>query len=191
VRGDQTDDYRDISNGTALLMRLELDGVDVGTRWQELADLSAARTQDGCLIFADLHYMLALTGDGRTADAARLVARIRRDAEICGDTAQQRMAKPGLEAALGLAAFGAGHFDQAFDHLSLARDTMQLAGGSHAQRDVFERMTIDAGLRAGKFEQTGMILDQRQVLRGHTQDGYGVARRALIEASRAPSVAAQ
>ena len=191
VRSDQTDDYRDISNGTALLMRLELEGVNVGTRWQELADLSAARTQDGCLIFADLHYMLALTGDGRTADAARLVARIRRDAEICGDTAQQRMAKPGLEAALGLAAFGAGQFDEAFNHLSRARDTMQLAGGSHAQRDVFERMTIDAGLRAGKFEQAGAILDQRHVLRGHTQDGYGVARQAMIEASRAPSVAAQ
>ncbi|PCH65669.1 MAG: tetratricopeptide repeat protein 38 family protein, partial [Rhodobacteraceae bacterium] len=75
VRADHTDDYRDISNGTALLMRLELNGVNVGPRWQELADLSAARTEDGCLIFADLHYMLALTGDGRTTDAARLVAR--------------------------------------------------------------------------------------------------------------------
>lgn len=191
VRADHTDDYRDISNGTALLMRLELNGVDVGTRWQELADLSAARTEDGCLIFADLHYLLALTGDGRTTDAARLVARIRRDAELSGDTAQQRMAKPGLAAALGLQAFGDGQYDVAFGHLVQARDTMQLAGGSHAQRDIFERMTIDAGIRAGQFDRAGAILDQRQLLRGNTEDGYAAARRVLIEASRAASFAAQ
>ena len=62
IRADKTDDYRDISNATSLLMRLELEGVDVGPRWHELADLAEARTDDGCLVFADLHYMLALTG---------------------------------------------------------------------------------------------------------------------------------
>ena len=191
IRADQTDDYRDISNGTALLMRLELEGVNVGTRWQELADLSAARTEDGSLIFADLHYLLALTGDGRDADAARLVARIRRDAQAPTDTTSQRMAQPGLDAALGLQAFGEGHFAQAFGHLVRARDTMQLAGGSHAQRDVFERMTIDAGLRAGLFEQAGAVLDQRQALQGHNEDGYAAARRSLIETARARSVPAQ
>lgn len=191
VRADQTDDYRDISNGTALLMRLELEGVDVGDRWQELADLSAARTEDGCLIFADLHYMLALTGDGREADAAQLIARIRRDAQGGAGTTCERMAKPGLEAVLGLQAFGESRFAEAFGHLAKARDTMQLAGGSHAQRDVFERITIDAGLRAGLLEQAGHMLDQRLALRGHREDGYGAARRALIEAARIHSVPAQ
>ncbi|PCH72619.1 MAG: hypothetical protein COC12_05925 [Rhodobacteraceae bacterium] len=101
------------------------------------------------------------------------------------------MAKPGLEAVLGLQAFGDGQYDAAFGHLVQARDTMQLAGGSHAQRDIFERMTIDAGIRAGQFDRAGAILDQRQVLRGHTEDGYAAARRDLIEASRAASFAAQ
>lgn len=32
VRGDRTDDYRDIANASSLLMRLELDGVCVGAR---------------------------------------------------------------------------------------------------------------------------------------------------------------
>jgi tetratricopeptide (TPR) repeat protein len=191
VRADRTDDYRDISNGTAMLMRLELEGVDVGDRWQELADLSAARTMDGCLIFADLHYMLALTGDRRQVDAAQLIARIRRDAQGGSGTACERMAKPGLEAVLGLQAFGDGQFGEAFGHLARARDTMQLAGGSHAQRDVFERVTIDAGLRAGLIDEAGHMLDQRLALRGHREDGYGAARRALIEAARTHSVPAQ
>ncbi|MCY4179783.1 MAG: tetratricopeptide repeat protein, partial [Litoreibacter sp.] len=65
IRQDKTDDYRDISNATSLLQRLELDGHDVGERWEELAELSANRTEDGQLIFADLHYLLALIGGER------------------------------------------------------------------------------------------------------------------------------
>ncbi len=188
IRADHTDDYRDISNGTALLMRLELEGVDIGNRWEEMAELSAARTNDGCLIFADLHYLLALTGDGRKTDAAHLIARIRDDAQSAHDTTSRRMARPGLEAALGLQAFSDARYGEAFGHLCDARATMQLAGGSHAQRDVFERMTIDAGLRAGMFEQAGALLDQRQALHGHREDGYAAARRALIDpALRVPA----
>jgi tetratricopeptide (TPR) repeat protein len=46
VRKDKTDDYRDISNATSLLMRLELEGVCVGNRWEELSELCANRTED-------------------------------------------------------------------------------------------------------------------------------------------------
>ena len=37
VRGEKTDDYLDVSNGVAMLQRLEDRGVDVGARWRELA----------------------------------------------------------------------------------------------------------------------------------------------------------
>ena len=186
IRKDHTDDYRDISNGTALLMRLELEGVDVGNRWEELADLSAARTEDGSLVFADLHYLLALNGDGRQADATRLVRRICHDGQTGTSETARRMATPGAEAALGLQAFGEARYAQAFAHLARARPAMQLAGGSHAQRDVFERMTIDAGLRAGLLDQAEHILNERQAQRGGTEDGYCAARRDLIAAGRGP-----
>ncbi len=184
VRKDRTDDYRDISNGTSLLMRLELDGVDVGHRWEELAELSAARTEDGCLIFADLHYLLALTGDKRPEATQQLVARIHRDANTRPCEVGQRMAAPGCAAASGLEAFGEGDYATAFTHLLHARKDMQLAGGSHAQRDVFERLTIDAGLRAGRLDDAERILDDRLARRGGGEDGYTAARRALIAAGR-------
>jgi len=184
IRADRTDDYRDISNAASLLMRLDLDGVDVGARWEELAAISERRTEDGCLIFADLHYALALVGGGRDVALGRLMARIARDAGRRATESDGRMAEPGLAAAAGLAAFGAGDHATAFRHLRAARGTMQRAGGSHAQRDVFERMTIDAGLRAGFLDAAAALLDERARRRGGTEDGYAAARRAMIGESR-------
>lgn len=156
----------------------------MGNRWEELSELCANRTEDGSLIFADLHYLLALSGRNRQAETRRLVSRIHADAKARNTEAQERMATPGCDAANGLEAFGDGHYAQAFTHLSRARSTMQLAGGSHAQRDVFERMTIDAGLRAGEFDAVEAILDDRRAKRAGGEDNYALARRSLISQAR-------
>ncbi|WP_282091391.1 tetratricopeptide repeat protein [Epibacterium ulvae] len=186
VRKDKTDDYRDISNATSLLMRLELEGVSVGNRWEELSELCANRTEDGCLIFADLHYLLALAGRDQKTATKRMISRIQQDAKNRSNEAHDRMATPGCDAALGLEAFGDGDYATAFSRLHAARSSMQLAGGSHAQRDVFERMTIDAGLRAGDFDTVETILDDRRAKRDGGEDNYALARRALIAEARNP-----
>ncbi len=180
VRAERTDDFRDISNAASLLCRMELNGLDIGDRWDELAALSADRTEDGCLIFADLHYLLALIGGDRREAQADLMGRIRRDAAVAGSEMTQRMARPGLSAAQGLEAFGRGSYAEAFVNLSAARPAMPLAGGSHAQRDVFERLTIDAGLRAGFHDEAGALLEDRRMRRGGHEDGYFASRRTLI-----------
>ncbi len=186
IRADHTDDYRDISNATSLLMRLELEGIDVGNRWDELADTSAARTDDGSLIFADLHYLLALIGGRRDDAAATLVARIAADGVRSNTEMDMRMANPGTAAAMGLEAFGEGDYATAFRGLSKARRHMQLAGGSHAQRDVFERLTIDAGIRAGAMDDALGILNQRTTRRAGRDDRFATSRRAMIEARPTP-----
>lgn len=180
IRKDKTDDYRDISNATSLLSRLELDGVNVGHRWEELADLSENRTQDGCLIFADLHYLMALVHEDR-ADAVRdITARLARDAQDHGSDLGQTMADPGLAAAAGLEAFGDANYKAAFLNLSKARDSLQLAGGSHAQRDVFERLTIDSAIRGGYLHEAKGILNERCAKRDGAQDRYAAVRFEMI-----------
>ncbi|WP_102110058.1 tetratricopeptide repeat protein [Oceaniglobus roseus] len=184
IRAEKTDDYRDIANATSLLMRLELEGVDVGARWGELADLAARRTEDGCLVFADLHYLLALVGDGREGAATALMRRLHRDARAGRGDLARAMARPGLSAAAGLEAFGDGRYDIAFLNLAQARRTMQAAGGSRAQRDLFERLTIDAGIRAGFLDEAETILRDRTERRGGREDAYAAARHRLIFAAR-------
>ncbi len=183
IRHDKTDDYRDIANATSLLMRLELEGVDVGDRWEELADHAENRTSDGCLIFADLHYMMALGAAGRFDATSELTLRFTIDARKGGDMSL-RVADPGLRAIAGLHSFAEGRFDTAFLNLDAARTRMQTIGGSHAQRDVFERMTIDAGLRAGFVDRVQEIVSERLAARAGNQDRFTATRMAALDRAR-------
>ena len=55
-----TEFFLDVQNGASLLKRLELLGVDVGERWEPLAEYARKRVNDHVLAFTDLHSLMAL-----------------------------------------------------------------------------------------------------------------------------------
>ncbi|MEM6846473.1 MAG: tetratricopeptide repeat protein [Pseudomonadota bacterium] len=173
IRSESTDDYRDIANAVSLLARLEADGVDVGERWEELACLAEQRMNDGCIPFADLHYLLALLAAGRDAAADQLIARMASGAD--GSEFGAVAADCGAVAGGGLAAMRRGKHDEAFQGLIAARHALTKIGGSHAQRDVFERLTIDAALRAGRCDQARALVQERAQRRG-AYDSFSMKR---------------
>lgn len=179
IRREKTDDYRDIANAASLLARLELEGVDVAERWEELATLSENRVEDGCVVFADLHYLLALGGAGRDQAGARLIGALRRSAEqrigCMGDVADAA----GLSAAEGLNAFARGDYARAYAALGQAAPALHRIGGSHAQRDVFDRIRIEAALRCGLLAEARRAVQDRMRRRG-ALDGYAETRLARI-----------
>ncbi|WP_428699453.1 tetratricopeptide repeat protein [Stappia sp.] len=178
IRAERTDDYRDISNAASLLVRLEIEGANVGGRWEELARLSEGRVDDRCNIFADLHYLMALEGGDRREAADHLLASLGAHAEE--ETDMGRVAgAAGLPAARGLEAYGRGNFFSAFHHLDQARPALRSVGGSHAQRDVFERLAVEAALRAGLAGDAERVLRERLALRG------GLDRFAEVRLERA------
>ncbi|SET23374.1 tetratricopeptide repeat protein 38 family protein [Oceanicella actignis] len=181
---DRTDDYRDIANAASLLMRLELEGVDVGARWEALGELCARRVDDGQVMFADLHYLLSLTRAGRAAEAEALSARIARDAERLDHDQHEVAALAALPAAQALLAFRNGDHARAHAAFARAAPRMQALGGSHAQRDVFERLAVEAALRAGLLDEAEAMLARRAARRG-AEDGYCARRRQAIAARRA------
>jgi tetratricopeptide (TPR) repeat protein len=187
IRADKTDDYRDIANAASLLSRLELEGISVGDRWEELAVLAERRATDGCLAFADLHYMLALCGGARDEAAVALIARMQATQRSAGE-AQAVISHPGLHIAQGLHAFSGGEYSSAWMHLRAGRADLQAIGGSHAQRDVFDRITIEAALRGGYMEAAEGLIHDRMTRRAGMADGYATARLALIDSSRAQAV---
>lgn len=184
IRKDKTDDYPDISNATSVLLRLEFEGVDVGNRWQELSDLSSARTDDNCVAFADLHYMMAFCGNFDEKPATQLLQNMQSAETSHHNELASIIHKPGVLAATGLEAFRDQNFTLAHDCLAKARPTLQAIGGSHAQRDVFERLAIESALRGGLTTQAKSLLQERDLHRGY-KDGYSESRwRAIKTNSR-------
>jgi len=189
VRPKPTDDFRDISNAASLLLRLGIEGVDVGDRWEELGAFSAARTDDGCIVFADLHYLLALNATGRTQEATNLTARIARDVATIEHDQHEVCALTGNAAARGLLSFRAGHYTAAARDLHAALHFMPRMGGSHAQRDVCWRLAVEAHLRCGDCIGAEGLLARRVLERG-AEDGYTARRRHQIAQRRSDLAAA-
>ncbi len=131
---------QDQIGAVSLLARLECAGLDVGTRWHELAEWLAPRTADQVLPFLDLQYLYGLARAGR-AEAAVLLDNIQRHAVESGAgegaLTWQRVALP---AAHGLLAHAHGQWRDAVTHLEQALPGLAAIGGSHAQRDLFVRL---------------------------------------------------
>jgi tetratricopeptide (TPR) repeat protein len=179
VRPESTDDLLDISNAVSLLWRLEQEGVDVGNRWQELAERATAHIGDHLLTFGDVHYAMALAAAGRVEDASRLLGSMARYAAESGETEAAVAREPGLALARAVLAHRRGDFDTVADALAAERAVIRRIGGSHAQRDLFEEMLIDAALRAGRAEQARALLAERLERRPRNAWGWRHYAEAL------------
>lgn len=139
-------DYRDLANCASLLYRLARLGVDVGSRWERLADLAEARSGDHLLGFADAHYLLAMLGAERPQAAERFVASMRSalSARIDHDGLVGRCV--GIPLCEGMLARSLGTPDRALMLWLPVATRLQRLGGSHAQRQLFDMMALDAAL---------------------------------------------
>lgn len=166
IRAEPTDDYRDIANGASLLARLDYAGVDVGSRWEELASRAEGRIHDGRLVFADLHYTLSLLGAGHQGGAETIARTLAEDAHLHPSGERREAARNGALAAFGLIAFSEGDYAEAARLLGAARSGLVAIGGSHAQRDVFEQAYAESLIRAGNLDRAADTLSDRLARRG-------------------------
>jgi hypothetical protein len=183
IRAEKTDDYRDFSNAASLLSRLELEGVETGNRWQELIEIAESRIEDGSVVFADLHYLLALC-HSQTRNADALVARMKGTAQAAQDDMARVAAHPGVDAAKAVSAFGCGNYAAAHAAFQRAVPELVAIGGSHAQRDVFVRLAIEAAIQCRSLDAAEGLIQKRIALRG-AGDGFARRRISHIAALRA------
>jgi tetratricopeptide (TPR) repeat protein len=177
-------------DATALLWRLALEGVDVGDRWESVADNWESRleVERGHYGFNDLHAMLAFVSAGRTAAAGRLQLELHATALEGRASAAMTARDVALPLALGVRAFARQDFDAAVGHIEPTRDTAHRFGGSHAQRDLISLTLIEAARRAGRPRLARHVLAERQVLKP-TAWSERMARRIANEDSRVPAAA--
>lgn len=136
----QDDFYLDLCNAASLLLRLEAAGQDVGDRWQPLVEVAERHVQDTELVFASLHYLMPLL-KARSAAADDLLATLRRWA--ASNTTQGRIVRDvALNVAEFLSALNAGDRPRASALHAAFRADLHRIGGSHAQRELFDIISI-------------------------------------------------
>jgi len=178
VRASETEDYRDIANAVSLLWRLEQRGVAVGARWRELADKAALRLGDPSLVFASLHHLLALVGDGRDTAAETLLRSLHLQARRRPGTQSAVLEAIGIALAEAVLAAQRRHYSRVVDLLYPIRHRIALIGGSNAQRDIVAQLLIDAAIAAGRRSEARILLDERADLR--LRCNWGATRAALL-----------
>ena len=141
----QSEEYLDLCNDVALLARLELKGVDVGDRWQALADKIEKNADTRSLAFIDAHYVLALAAAGRSARVEALLKDLQRYAREGTETTARVTAEVGMPLCEAMAAWRAGDLAQVKTKLGAVRDRVIRVGGSHTQRDLFTQILAAAG----------------------------------------------
>lgn len=142
----------ELVDGSAMLWRLALRGIDVGDRWQALADrwaASMAQCERSQYAFNDLHAMLAFVGAGREAEAQQVLAK-QEAALAAGDDNVGFLRDVGFDATRAIHAFGQGRYDEAVQRLRPLRSQAARFGGSHAQRDLIDQTLIASADRAGQ-----------------------------------------
>ena len=178
----QPDLYIDVQNAASMLFRLELLGVDVGERWNEIADKAEARIGD-CLSA----FTLAALDDGARRDRARRrgAAHARRR---CGRSAQARgpctrivrdVALPVCEAVL---AHRRGEHARAVDLMRPVLADMHQLGGSHAQQDVLMQLFLDSAVKADCADDVAILAQASRGMQRRRRSATrgGPAIRALM-----------
>jgi tetratricopeptide (TPR) repeat protein len=151
---------QDQIGAASLLARMELAGIDVEDRWKDVADHIALRGADTTLPFLTMQYLYAL---GRSNDpmADTLISAIKQKASA-PSFEQEVWRNVALPACEGLLAYTRGDFETAVRELGHALPRMAEIGGSHAQRDLFEQVHLDALMKTERLAQAQQVLEMRR-----------------------------
>ena len=166
-----------LTHASALLWRLDTLGVDVADRWRALLPRWQGHADGRCLVFADLHAIMAELRAGKEVAAERRIATMRQTA-ASNDEAASTYGEVGVPIAEGLLAFHRGAYAAAVTYLLPARFELWRIGGSHAQRDVIDWTLTEAALRANQRPVALSLAHERLSLRPRSQINRTFLHRA-------------
>jgi hypothetical protein len=148
-----------LADASALLWRLQLRNVDVGRRWQALAD-SWEMHSLAARPFYVVHAMMAFAATGRTAVAARIIEALpHTDAKGASQSLpEEALAPPFCQALL---AFARSDYPACVEWLKRVRHIAHRCGGSLAQCDLIHLTFTEAALRGRKSRLARALVAER------------------------------
>ncbi|MBK7234168.1 MAG: tetratricopeptide repeat protein [Sterolibacteriaceae bacterium] len=177
IYGERSPLVLDMVDASAVLWRMHLRGIELGDRWQPVADAWEPVAAAGAYAFNDAHAMMAFASAGRPKAAQRVLDAQERALRGPGDNALFTGAV-GAAVTRAIKAFGDGDYGQCVRRLRPVRDIAQRFGGSHAQRDVIGLTLIEAALRDGQFPLARALAAERIDLKPTSPAGNALLQRA-------------
>ncbi len=171
------DKYEEL-DAAALLWRLKLMNVDVGDRWQELADKWSGSVEDTLYAFNDVHAMMSFVSAGRQQAAQRMLNANERYCEHASDANVAMSREIGIPFLRALQDFHLELYDDCVERLLPVRYRTHRLGGSFAQRDMIGWTLLEAALRAGRFELALALAHERCGLKPSSPQNWRMAARA-------------
>ncbi len=154
-----------MTDGTALLWRVRLDGAHEPLPWRSLADLAAGVSRPGYL-FGECHAALAYAACGDEAALTKLMDGLRAlDAK--GNPIAGRVVLPLVQ---GAAAFAAGDHAGALAHFEPVESEMHRIGGSHAQWELYEETMVVCYLELARYDDALRLVRRRLARRASPRD---------------------
>lgn len=179
IRASRSKVALDMLDAAALLWRLYLRGVELGARWDELAELYAAQAEDAYYAFDDMHAMMCFVATGREKDAERLIRAQTRLVESGRGSNAMMTREVGLPVCRALLASARGDYATTIELLMAARPKAAHFGGSHAQRDVLTQTLIGAALKSGQHNLARALANERIALKPNSASGFTYLAQAL------------
>jgi tetratricopeptide (TPR) repeat protein len=173
----------ELLDATALLWRLQLEGIPVGDRWQPLAAAWARLITPGFYPFNDMHAIMAFIGAGELGRAQDVVTALERVVRAGNPAATgwAMTSSAGLPVCRSLVHYGNGRYERVLDDLLPIRTRIHEFGGSHAQRDAVERTLLEAAIRAGRADLASALVSERLAVR--ECNTYAWSKRAVLLAA--------
>ncbi len=165
IRSDKADFYLDVQNAASLLARLDFAGAALGDRWEQLAELLETRLDDHVLAFTDTHTMFALAAAGHFDAAARLLDSLEAFSHTPDNSCARTLGPVAIPLSQAILARARGEHGQAAEMLMALRPHFIRLGASHAQRDIFNQITIEAAISAGRLPLARALLSERTFLK--------------------------
>lgn len=153
---------QDQITAVSLLARLELAGVPVGDRWNDVGEHLAVRGHDTVEPFLTMQYLYGLARAGRP-EAETLLGAVRTHTAVAPEIDRETWREVASPACDGLLAYTSGDYTDAIRKLGPALARLAEIGGSHAQRDLFEQIVLDAAIRAGHYSVAQYRLESRRM----------------------------
>jgi tetratricopeptide (TPR) repeat protein len=152
-------------DASALLWRLQLQGVDLGARWDRIAQLWARKTEveNGYYAFNDMHAVIALVGAGRFDAANAVLDAVEAAARQNSGVTRMMAHDVGIPTCRAMIDFGQQRYAQVIQQLLPIRTIAHRFGGSHAQRDILTQTLIESALREGNMKLANNLVSERKL----------------------------